>query len=51
MYHRLPYVSGGIFGRIDILDRRLPYVSGGVLPFKSLVLYIPESTTYSILFQ
>jgi hypothetical protein len=56
MYHRLPYVSGGIFGRIDILYRRLPYVSGGVLPFKSLVLYIlvlyiPESTIPPILFS
>jgi hypothetical protein len=40
MYHRLSYVSGGIFGRLDIMYYRLSYVSEGALLFKALVLYI-----------
>jgi hypothetical protein len=38
MYHRLPYVSIGIFGRLDIMHHKLPYVFRGVLPYKALVL-------------
>jgi hypothetical protein len=40
MYHKLSYVFGGIFDRLDIMYHRLLYVSGGALPFKPLVLYI-----------
>jgi hypothetical protein len=40
MYHRLSYVFGGIFGRLDIMYYRPSYVSGGAVPFKSLGLYI-----------
>jgi hypothetical protein len=40
MYHKLSYVYGCIFSRLDIMYHRLSYVSRGALPFKSLVLYI-----------
>jgi hypothetical protein len=33
MYHRLPYVSRGIFVRLDIIYHRLSYVSGGYTPY------------------
>jgi hypothetical protein len=40
MYHRLSYISGGIFVRSDIMYHRLSFVSGGALLFKSSTLYI-----------
>jgi hypothetical protein len=43
MYNRLPYVSRGIFSRLDIMYQRLSYVSGCALLFKTLVLYIYQS--------
>jgi hypothetical protein len=55
MYHILSYVSGGIFGRLDIMYHILSYVSGGALPLKPLVLYIyrlrgtmNQSSNYSL---
>jgi hypothetical protein len=43
MYNRLPYVSRGIFSRLDIMYQRLSYVSGCALLLKTLVLYIYQS--------
>jgi hypothetical protein len=43
MYHRLSYVSRGIFGRLDIMYYRLSYVFRGALSLKSLILYIYRS--------
>jgi hypothetical protein len=45
MYHRLSYISGGIFVRSDIMYHRLSFVSGGALLFKSSTLYIRSRGT------
>jgi hypothetical protein len=41
MYHRLPYVSGGIFGRLDIMHHILPCIRMCLALQISCTLYIP----------
>jgi hypothetical protein len=49
MYYTLPYVSGGIFSRLDIIYHRLSYVYRGIFNRLDIMYYGPSYVSGDVL--